>query len=234
VFHEGVDVRPGGGLGAGLAFGFGAHVPHLPGGPSGLDDVLCRLDDRCHRGGVHRGQRCHRAGSAGRQGGDQPGDGPVAAQYVGGLLAPLPALLGLGAGRVLGFPGLQGRLLGQFDRLDRGRWAAVRRLEGRRELRPADVDQGAAGRPGGEQLRRDAHDLAHGAPAAGDCRGGVGAFGEPQTEAAVQLGLDAGVVPLGRGDGRLVQHPPVQSQPPPWLTVRAGGADLGGDGDVGV
>ena len=47
--------------------------------------------------------------------------------------------------------------------------------------------------------------------------------------AAREVGLEPGVVPLGGGDGQLVQRPAVQRQPPPVER-----AHLVGDGDVGV
>ena len=60
-------------------------------------------------------------------------------------------------------PGRQGGLLGQADRLGRGRWAAVLGLKRRGEFGAPGVDRGAAGGPGAHQVGVDAGDLAHAA-----------------------------------------------------------------------
>jgi len=58
--------------------------------------------------------------------------------------------------------------------------------------------------------------------------------GEGQAEPGVQLGLQAGVVPLRGGHGGLEQHPPVQGQPPTRGAIGIADPDLVGDRDVGV
>ena len=82
-----------------------------------------------------------------------PGELPLTAERRGGLLPPGGALLAEGAGFVLGFAGFQGGLLGEFQRLDDGRGAAVLGLEPGGQLGAAGVDRGPAGGPGDEQRR---------------------------------------------------------------------------------
>ncbi len=129
VLDEGVDVGAGRRLGADLAFGFGADVPHLPASPVRLHDTLGSVhhtldevggdrDDPRLRGvhdGAHQGVHCS-----------------VTTKDQRRLSTPLPPLLRLGAGRMLRVPGVQGGLLGQLDRLDRRGRAAMFGLEGER------------------------------------------------------------------------------------------------------
>jgi len=58
--------------------------------------------------------------------------------------------------------------------------------------------------------------------------------GEGQAEPGVQLGLQAGVVPLRGGHRGLEQHPPVQGQPPTRGAIGIADPDLVGERDVGV
>ena len=56
-------------------------------------------------------------------------DGAASAQHGCGFAQPGRALLGQGSGFVFGVAGLQGRLLRQMQRFDRGRWPAMIILE---------------------------------------------------------------------------------------------------------
>ena len=56
-------------------------------------------------------------------------DGGPSAQHGCGFVEPGRALLGQGSGFVFGVAGLQGRLLRQVQRFDRGRWPAMIMLE---------------------------------------------------------------------------------------------------------
>jgi hypothetical protein len=60
---------------------------------------------------------------------------------------------------VLGAAGLQGGLLGQLQRLDRGGWSAVDTLEVGGKLAAAVLNGDAAGRPAGSQALIDADDF---------------------------------------------------------------------------
>jgi hypothetical protein len=147
-------------------------MPHLPGGAALLHyshDVVGRLCDPAgvgDRGGLGgRGKRClhHRR------------DRAASAQHCCRFVQPGRALLGEGSGFVLGVAGLQGRLLGQVQRFDRGRRPAMIVLELDGEFAAAGVDVGAAGRPALVQSGVDADDLAD-RPLR---RVGAGPFGEP-------------------------------------------------------
>ena len=103
-------------------------------------------------------------------------DGPAAAQHSCGFVEPGCALLSLGSGFVLGVAGLQGRLLRQVQRFDRGRRPAMIVLELDGQLAAAGVDVGPAGRPALVQPGVDADDL----PDRPLRRIGTGPFREPQ------------------------------------------------------
>jgi len=188
------------------------------------DDLvhLLRMD---HGDGGDRGAR---------HGPGQPVDALLRPQHLCCLGPPLGPLLSFGAGAVLGSPGLQGGLLGQLDSLDRGRWAGVVGLEPGGQRGAADVDLGPPGRPRGEQLLGHPGGLPDVTLPGGSRCGGVGSRAEGQPESAVQLGLDAGVVPLRGGDRGLEQNPSVQGKPAAGSAAGVEDADLGGDGDVGV
>ena len=144
-------------------------------------------------------------------------DGAVAAEDGGGFAAPGLALLGFRAGFVLGVAGLQGGLLGQLDGLDRGRRPAVVGLErGARAARRISI-----------AARRDDHAVvsargstrrSRGPAASGRAvvvRAARGWSGRTVSRrAGRQLGLQAGVVPLGGADGGFEQHPAVDGEPP--------------------
>ena len=147
-------------------------MPHLPGRAARLhhgQDVISRLCDPA----VRRRSWCVSAGGASAV-------CTIAATALGsaqhgcGLAEPGGALLGQGSGFVLGVAGLQGRLLGQVQRFDRGRWSAMVVLELDGELAAAGVDVGAAGGPALVQSRVDADDL----PDRPLRRVGAGPFGE--------------------------------------------------------
>ncbi len=109
---------------------------------------------------------------------------------------------------MLGLPGLQGRLLGEFEGLDRPGRAAVPDLELPGEFTAPDVDHQPAGGPGLKEPLIDADDLPDRSFALL-----AGALGELHTQRVAQQSFQAGVVPLGGGDGELVQRPAVQRQP---------------------
>jgi hypothetical protein len=112
--------------GADLPLCFGPDMPHLPGGPAllhdGHDMAGCLYDPAgvgdC--GGLSR--RCQRRPHHRR-------DSATSAQRRCGFVEPGRALLSQGSGFVFGVAGLQGRLLCQMQRFDRGRWPAVIILE---------------------------------------------------------------------------------------------------------
>jgi hypothetical protein len=115
---------------------------------------------------------------------------PRVAENLARLAQPGSPLLGEAAGFVLGVASLQGGPLGQFQRLDRGGWAAVDSLEVGRKLTAADLDSGAAGRPPGGQPLIHADDF----PDRQQPRVRVGAFGEPDPESGPEVVLQGGVV----------------------------------------
>ena len=87
---------------------------------------------------------------------------PLAAEDRGRLGQPGRALVGLGAGCVLGLTGLVPRLLGKGDGLTVGRRATVLGLECGRELAAAGLDGAVPLGPRLGQPLVDADDLAHG------------------------------------------------------------------------
>ena len=132
----------------------------------------------------------------------------------GGLGQPGGALVGLGAGCVLGLPGLVPRLLREGDGLAFGRRAAVLGLEGGRQLAAAGLDGAVPLGPGLGQPLVDADDLAHGPlvpdrPLVRPLR----AVLEPHPEPGDELGLEQGVVHLREGDVGLVEDPSVDGEP---------------------
>ena len=112
---------------------------------------------------------------------------------------------------MLRLPGLQGGLLGQVQRFDRGRRPAVIALKGDGQFAAADVDVGAAGGPALVQSGVDADDL----PDRPFGRVAAESFGEPDAESAAEVLLQRGVVGLRRRHLRLEQHPPINRQPAP-------------------
>ena len=147
------------------------------------------------------------------------------AEHLDRFAVPCLALLGQRAWFVLGLAGLQGRLLGQLDGLDRCGRAAVGGLERCGEDRAAVLDVEPPLGEAAVQVGVDADDLAH-RPLAGVL---VGALGEAHPEGVDQVPLECGVVGLRGRDDRLVQGPAVDGQPGP-----VEGLDLVGHGDVGV
>ena len=85
--------------------------------------------------------------------------GVWSAEHVAGLGNPCRPLLGQAAWFVFGFPGFQGGLLGQLQRLHRSGWAAVGLLEMGCEHGPPGFDAGSTRRPPGIQGRVDADDF---------------------------------------------------------------------------
>jgi len=72
------------------------------------------------------------------------GDG-ASAEHCCRFIEPGRALLGEGSGFVFGVAGLEGRLLSQLQRLDRGRRPAMIFSDLNRDFTAADVDAAAAG-----------------------------------------------------------------------------------------
>jgi hypothetical protein len=85
--------------------------------------------------------------------------GVWSAEQVDGLVKPCLPLLGQAAWFVFGFPGFQGGLLGQLQRLHRSGWAAVGLLEIGCEYPPPGFDAGSTRRPPGIQAGVDADDF---------------------------------------------------------------------------
>ena len=222
--------------GADLAQGLGVHVPHLPGRPSGFNRGHDPASRGGQPGGVHHGAaRLARAmgGRGGKGGADHRGDLPRPAEDLGGLLAPRRALLGEAARLVLGVPRFQGRLLGELDGLDRGRWPAVGALKLGGQLAAAGLNAGPPGGPPLVQPGVDADDFPHRTFA----RVGARPLREPDAELGVQVPLEGGVVGLRRRDASLEQGPTVDAQPfpaPPIGPAPSEGLHLVGDRDVGV
>jgi hypothetical protein len=138
------------------AVSLGADVPDLPGRPLPLHRGDHRFSGPLHPGRINgdfgraellEGAGEHRLQLAG------------AAEDLEGLGAPGGALLGEAARSVLAVTGLQGGLLGELDRFDRGGRAAVVGLKPRGELALAGLDGLPAGGPAGGQGRGDADDL---------------------------------------------------------------------------
>jgi hypothetical protein len=148
----------------------------------------------------------------GRKGrGDHRGDGAASAQHGCGFVHPGHALLGEGAGFVLGVAGLQGGLLGQVQCFDRCGWSTMIMLELDGELAAAGVDVGPPGRPPLVQPWVDADNFAD-RPLA---RIGAGTRSEPYPQCVAEMLLQGGVVGLRCGNLCLEQHPAVDRQPPP-------------------
>ena len=87
-------------------------------------------------------------------------DRPIAAQDAARLVAPRLALLGIGAGFVFGFAGVQGGLLGQIERLTGGGFAAVIVVELLGQLADTVFDRCASRRPLRHQFGGHTVDLA--------------------------------------------------------------------------
>ena len=121
-------------------------------------------------------------------------------------------MLGQGARFVLGVAGLQGGLLGEVDRFDRRRGAAVVGLERGGELAAAGLDVAPPGGPALVQARVDTDDLADRPLARGRCRD---APRRRSPSRVAQVLLQGGVVGLGGGDVGLEQDPPVDREPLP-------------------
>ena len=196
--------------GSDLALGLGADMPDLPGGTAFLhhrQDLPGRL---CNPAGVG-----DRAGGLGGRGAAPSAPSPRRACGPPSTAAASSSQVARcsvrDAGFVFGVAGLQGGLLGQLQRFDRGRWSAVDHLEVDRELAAADVDAGAAGGPARVQSWVDADDL----PDRPLPRVGVGPFGEPDPEAVAEVLLQRGVVGFRRRDVGLEQiRPSMDSQRP--------------------
>ena len=131
------------------------------------------------------------------------------------------------ARRVLALAGGQRRLLRQLLAFDRGRWAAVIGLKTGSgacastcaRCRPVGTTRHAAASGSSPTISRTARLPSTGAPRSAN----------RTPSRSVSKRLQAGVVPLGRGDLVLEQSPPVECEPGP-----VHGADLVRHGDVGV
>ena len=159
------------------------------------------------------------------RGGDHCRDGVAAAEDRSGFGQPGGALFGVGAGFVFGVAGLQGGLLGQVERFDRGGWPAMVGLELDGEFAPAGVDQAR---------RLDQRSFSRGSTPTISRIGrlrrvGAGPFGEPHAEAVAEVLFEGGVVGLRCRHLRLEQDPAVDGQP-----ASVEGLDLVRDRDVGV
>ena len=187
---------------------FGAHVPDLPGGACGLD----RRDD-LRRGRLDPAlvRLTPRATVPVEGAVEHCVDGLGGAEFCDRLGPPRGALLGVRPWLVFGVAGLQVRLLRQRDRLHRRRRPMVFGLEPCRQHRLPVLNVTPPRGPADGQPSVDPVDLSHRSLALR----AAGAFGERDPEPVTQMGLQPGVVVLGRGDLGLVQHPSVQRQPPP-------------------
>ena len=161
---------------------------------------------------------------------DHVPDGLLAADDRGGLGQPGGPLVGLGAGCVLGLPGLVPRLLREGDGLAFGRRATVLGLEGGRQLAAAGLDGAVPLGPGLGQTLVDADDLAHGPLAStGPCARPLRRFSKRTPSRAMSSDSMQGVVHLREGDVGLVEDPSVDGEPASGLVL-----DLVADRDVGV
>ena len=125
---QGVGALGGDVGGADLALGFGPDMPHLP----GRAVLLHRGQHPVGRlGHPRRVDRLPWRGSGGHGPADHGFDRTAPAQHLLGFGPPGRSLLGQRPRFVLRLPGLQGGLLGQVQRFDRGRWPAMILLEGR-------------------------------------------------------------------------------------------------------
>ena len=138
---------------------------------------------------------------------------------------PGGALLGQGAGFVLGVPGFQGGLLRQLQRLHRRRRPTMITLKPGRQYTLPVLDQHPPRRPTLVQRRVDTDDLPH-RPLT---RIGVGPVREPHPQPVAEMMFQGGVVGLRRRHGGFEQHPSVDGQP-----ASVEGLHLVRDGDVGV
>ncbi len=157
--------------------------------------------------------------------GEHRADAVGAAEDGFGFGAPGGALLGEGAGFVLGLPGLEVGLLRQRAGLDHGRGPVVLALERGRQFGLAVLDGRPPLRPAGVQRGVDADEFADRALAGV----GGGPFGEPDGEGFGEAAFQGGVVDLGGGDDGLEQEASVDGEP-----ASVEGLDLVRDGDVGV
>ena len=157
--------------------------------------------------------------------GDHGLDRVRSAERFGGLGVPRGALLGQGAGFVLGVPGFQGGLLRQLQRLHRRRRPTMITLKPSRQYTLPVLDQHPARRPTLVQELVDTDDLPH-RPLP---RIGVGPIREPHPQPVPEMMLQGSVVSLRRSHGRFKQHPAVDRQP-----VSIDGLHLVRHGDVGV
>ena len=202
---------------------FGLYVPALPGRAVGLHRGHDRSRGVADPRGVDPLAR-YRDGAQGAP--EHLPHAALAAEHLPGLGGPGRTLLSQAARTVLRPPGLDGRLLGELDGLDRGRWPPVGRLERRGQLGPARLDVRSAGGPAGCQGSVDADDLAHRASPVASLVSG----GEPEPEGVGQVALEHRVVGLRRGDRCGEQQAPVDGQPAPAVA----GLHLVGDRNVGV
>ena len=208
--------------GAGLALGFGADVPQLPGRPALFQhrhDPVSGLADPASIG--HAGGICCRR----ERGVDHCRDGVTAAEDRSSFIQPGGTLFGVRAGFVFGVAGLQRGLLGQVKSFDRGGWPAMICLELDGEFAAAGVDEGTSAGPALVQSRVDADDLADGPLR----RVGAGPFGEPHAQRVAEVLFEGGVVGFRGRHLRFEQHPSVDGQP-----ASVEGLDLVRDRDVGV
>jgi hypothetical protein len=90
--------------------GFGANMPHLPGRPACLHDGQHPISSLRHPARVHDAGALSGGGECSC---DHRGHGVAATEHLCGFVHPGGALLGEGAGFVLGVAGLQRCLLRQ-------------------------------------------------------------------------------------------------------------------------
>jgi hypothetical protein len=138
-------------------------------------------------------------------------DGLRSTERFGGFGVPGGALLGQGAGFVLGIPGFQGGLLRQLQRLHRGWRPTMITLKPARQFTLPVLDQHPSRRPTLVQRPVHTDDLPH-RPLA---RIGVGPIREPHTQPVAEMLLQCGVVGLRRRHRGLEQHPSIDGQPAP-------------------
>jgi hypothetical protein len=181
-----------------LPLGLGPDMPDLPGGAV----CLHHRQDPAGRAVDPGGIRLRRGDRVPVQcGADHVLYRLRAAQKLARLRQPGPPLFAEAAGFVFGVAGLQGGLLGQLQRLDRGGRAAVDTLEVGGQLAAAGLDGCPAGRPTSIQTWVDAGDFSD----RPQPRVRVGAFGEPDAEAGPEVVLQGGVVGFRRRHGGLEQ-----------------------------
>ncbi len=188
--------------GADLSLCFGPDMPHLPSRPAFLHHGQDVIGCLCNPVGVgdHGG-----FGGRGERRLHHRRDRATSAQHCCRFVQPGRALLGEGSGFVFGVAGLQGRLLRQVQRFDRGRWPAMILLELDGELAAAGVDVGTAGGPALVQSGVDTDDL----PDRPLRRVGAGPFREPHPQRVTEVLLEGGVVGFRGCDVGFEQHPAV-------------------------